>query len=126
MVRVFHCALFEIVRHAHIVVRSIGIAFACGFTRVSPIFRGRFLLGDQMIEAEYHQRSIVEKCRRRRKLLTRLIWLHNGHRMPGQPPTSCWKRSNDRWNSSCCAGDARRNICAAWSLIRCQPRDALR
>ena len=89
VVRVFHRALLEIVRHADVVVRTENQAGA--FAREPRADRldflgGRFLLGDQMIETEHHQRvGVVENAGVDRQLLTRLIdALVHRHRLPGQ------------------------------------------
>ncbi len=88
VVRVFHGALLEIVRHADIVVRTENQARAFALEPLAHRFdfrRGRLLLGDQVIEAEHHQRvGIVENARVDRKLLPRLVdALVDGDRMSG-------------------------------------------
>ena len=123
--RVFHGALFEIVRHAHIVVRTENQAraFACEPRAYRFDFlRGRFLLGDQMIEAEHHQRvGIVENAGVDRKLLTRLIdALVHGHWMPGQLANQLLETKQRQMEQFERAGDAlQEHLCGVLrSLIR--------
>ena len=72
-----------------------------------------------MIEAEHHQRvRIVENARVDRKFLARLVdALVHGDVMPVCSPTSCWKRSSDRWKSSSVPAMPCRNIRAEHSGV---------
>ena len=89
VVRVFHGALLEIVREADIVVRTENQARAFPLEPLADgvdFLRRGLLLGDQVIEAEHHQRvRVLEDARVDRQLLSRLVdALVDGHGMSGQ------------------------------------------
>ena len=134
MVRVFHGALLEIARHAHIVVRAENQARALALEPLAHRFdflRGRLLLGDQMIEAEHHQRvGVVENARVDRKLLPRLVdALVDGDWMSRQLANQLLETKQRQMEQFERAGDALqehlRGVLRA-SHTRARPPDALR
>ena len=93
--------------------------------------RGRFLLGDQMIEAEHHQRvGVVENARVDRKFLPRLVdALVDGDGMSGLLADQLLETKQRQMEQFERAGDALQEHLRGDTRAfhtRARPRDALR
>ena len=122
VVRILHRPLLEVARHADVVVRTEdqARAFACEpLAQRLDFLRGGLLFGDQMIEAEHHQRvRVLEHACVDRQLLPGLVdALIHGDGMSRQLADQLLKPEQRQMEQLERAGDALQEHLAEYSGV---------